>query len=141
MKKSKKLEKSNRPNAAKEAEKIALSPGELEILEVLWTDGPRTIKETVDGLAERGRRLGYSTVNTRLERMIKKGLLKREQKFGGRYSPNCERSQVVNRFFDPLQNLTNFAPLILGLASKRELRDEEIAAMRQLLNELSDEVN
>lgn len=136
-----KMKKQEKSNAAEQTEKLALSPGELEILDVLWTDGPRTIKETVNGLAARGRRLGYSTVNTRLDRLARKGLLTREQTFGGRYSANCERSQVVNRFFNPLENLANFAPLILGLASKRELRDEEVAAMRQLLDELSSNKN
>ena len=51
-----------------------LSAGELEILQMLWRDGPVTISEARRGL---GRRIGYTTVQTRLNRLVEKGIVTR----------------------------------------------------------------
>ena len=48
---------------------IRLGAGELELLEVLWQQGPSTISEAQSGLE---REQGYTTVQTRLERLVAK---------------------------------------------------------------------
>jgi hypothetical protein len=48
-----------------------LAAGELEILEMLWREGSVTIREAQDALALG---IGYTTVQTRLERLVKKCL-------------------------------------------------------------------
>ncbi len=48
--------------------------GDLELLEMLWRAGPVTILEAQQAL---GQPIGYTTVQTRLNRLVKKGAAKR----------------------------------------------------------------
>ena len=59
---------------AKKGEARRLSAGKLEILQMLWRDGPVTISEARRGLR---RRIGYTTVQTRLNRLTEKGAITR----------------------------------------------------------------
>lgn len=122
-------------------EQKKLTPGELEILEILWTDGNLTLRQTQEAFEKRGRKLGYSTVQTRMDRMVDKGLLERTKEYGGQYQPKVLRENVSGKFFDLIEDLCrgNIAPLMVHLAGKRRLKDEEVATMRQLLEKLDDE--
>ncbi len=125
----------------KKEDKTKLSPGELEILEILWTDGDLTIRQTQEALDTRGRKLGYTTVQTRMDQMVAKGLLIRAKEYGGQYHPAVTRDKVTGKFFDLIEKLCrgNIAPLMVHLAGKRRLKDEEVATMRELLKQLDDE--
>ena len=60
--------------AAKSTEKRSLTPLELQIMQVLWTDGPSTAAEVVPQLAGG---LAYNTVQTMLQVLLRKGKVKR----------------------------------------------------------------
>jgi predicted transcriptional regulator len=60
--------------ASKSAEKQALTPLELEIMQVLWSAGPSTASEVVPQLAGN---LAYNTVQTMLQVLLRKGRVKR----------------------------------------------------------------
>ena len=58
----------------KSLEKQALTPLELEIMQVLWSAGPSTASEVVPQLAGN---LAYNTVQTMLQVLLRKGRVKR----------------------------------------------------------------
>ncbi|MEO8725599.1 MAG: BlaI/MecI/CopY family transcriptional regulator [Acidobacteriaceae bacterium] len=53
-----------------------LGPLEREVMEVLWTDGEGCVKDVAQRLA---RPLAYTTVMTTMDRLFKKGLLRRKK--------------------------------------------------------------
>jgi BlaI family penicillinase repressor len=60
--------------AAKSTEKRALTPLELEIMHVLWSQGPSTAAEVMPLLQGE---LAYNTVGTMLQVLLRKGKVKR----------------------------------------------------------------
>lgn len=60
--------------ASASAEKNSLTPLELEIMQVLWNEGPSTPAEVVPLL---GGNLAYNTVGTMLNVLLRKGRVKR----------------------------------------------------------------
>ncbi|SEB60065.1 BlaI/MecI/CopY family transcriptional regulator [Terriglobus roseus] len=59
---------------SKSVDKQALTPLELEIMQVLWSAGPSTASEVVPQLAGN---LAYNTVQTMLQVLLRKGRVKR----------------------------------------------------------------
>ena len=53
------------------------TPGELEILRVVWDHGPCTVRQVMD-VANRARRRAYTTVMSLMNTMTDKGLLDRK---------------------------------------------------------------
>jgi predicted transcriptional regulator len=53
-----------------------LGPLEISLMEILWTRGCGNVRDVIDWL---GRPLAYTTVMTTLDRLYKKGLLKRQK--------------------------------------------------------------
>ena len=60
--------------AVKSTEKRGLTPLELQIMQVLWTEGPSTAAEVVPQVPGD---LAYNTVQTMLQVLLKKGKVKR----------------------------------------------------------------
>jgi predicted transcriptional regulator len=82
-----------------------LGEREREVLEILWASGSATVHQVSCGLPVR---LAYTTVMTTLDRLFKKGLLRREKQdraflYMPAYSPNDVESgrahALVHRFF------------------------------------------
>ncbi len=55
------------------------TPGELEVLKILWDRGPSTVRQVMDVLNETRRR-AYTSVMSLLSVMTDKGLLTRQPK-------------------------------------------------------------
>ena len=53
-----------------------LGPLEIQVMEVIWTDGESSVRDVVEKL---GNKLAYTTVMTTLDRLFKKGLLDRHK--------------------------------------------------------------
>jgi len=68
-----------------------LGPLEIEVMEVAWLRGAGNVRDVADWLQ---RPLAYTTVMTTLDRLYKKGLLKREkQERAFVYSPRLTRAE------------------------------------------------
>lgn len=114
---------------------------ELEILKVLWTTGPATVRTVRDALAaspEAPRDLALTTVTTLLNIMVDKGYLERT-KTGPRfeYRPlvtaeeNSARmvQDLVSRVFDG-----SAAALVLNVLDQSELDADELKTLRKLID-------
>ena len=74
---------------------IKVSPGEMELLELLWTFGDSTIAETHQHFLDKGKQIKYSTVQTRLNRLADKKLIERVGEYPAAYRTNICREVVV----------------------------------------------
>lgn len=110
-----------------------LGPLEERLLEALWERGHATVRELLaDGLQD----LAYTTVMTTLDRLFKKGLLRREAEGRAfRYAPMLTREELHRQVAgEALRQMLDASPApSLPLSYLVEILTERDA---QLLNEL-----
>ena len=112
-----------------------LSAGEMEIMQVLWRLGGATLSEAHGAL---GRPLGYTTVQTRLNRLVEKGVVRRSPDRPARYVATVEPDEVGARHLDLLLERVSggsVVPLVAHLVRDRELSRAEIAELKQLIRD------
>ena len=56
------------------------TPAELDVLKVLWDSGACPVRDVLEALNARGKKLAYTTVMTRMNVMTDKGLLLRKRR-------------------------------------------------------------
>jgi predicted transcriptional regulator len=111
---------------------------ELEILRVLWTRGPSTVRDVHDSLKEQ-KTLGYTTVLKLLQIMTAKGLVRRnETERAHVYEAGVPAAQTKRQLAgDMLQRVFEGSAselMMHALAGKRASR-QEIDELRRLLDE------
>jgi len=111
---------------------------ELEILTVLWTTGPATVRE-IHSVISRRRTAQYSTVLKFMQIMAEKGLVDRDEKERAHiYKAARPREWTQKQLAGDLLE-RGFAgsakALLVGALSARKATKEELAEMRKLLNE------
>jgi BlaI family penicillinase repressor len=114
-----------------------LSAGEMEIMDMLWEHGAVTLSEAHQALAAR-RPLGYTTVQTRLNRLVGKGVVSRTSLRPARYAAIVPPHAVGARHIDVLlEKIRGFrvVPLVAHLIRERKLSPEEVAELKRLINE------
>ncbi len=112
-----------------------LTPGEAELLKLFWRHGPMTLSQTHEIYTEGTGSPALQTIQTRLNRMVSKKLLRREGSFPAVYSSLVDREKSRGVYFDLIDELAgdNFAPLMVHLSEKRSLTSEEIDALEKIL--------
>jgi predicted transcriptional regulator len=111
------------------------SAGELEMLQMLWRDGPVTLAEAQRGLQ---RAIGYTTVQTRLNRLVEKGVVARTAERPAQYRAAIAPEEASTGHLQLLLERVSggsIVPLVAHLMKGRKLTAEEIAAMKQLIAE------
>ncbi|MGD9646728.1 MAG: BlaI/MecI/CopY family transcriptional regulator [Pirellulales bacterium] len=112
-----------------------LSAGELEIMQVLWRLSTTTLAEARAAL---GRPLGYTTVQTRLNRLVDKGVVRRSNDRPARYAPVVRADEVGAGHLDLLLERVSggsVVPLVAHLVRDRDLSPTEIAQLKQLIRD------
>ena len=113
----------------------ALTPLELEIMNVLWETGPANVQTVQARIV--GRELAYTTVQTMLNVLHRKGKVKRVLKDRAyQYRPIFSRQKAVtqavgdmlDRFFGGSAD-----SLVLNLVETRQLTPEKLAQIQKLL--------
>jgi BlaI family penicillinase repressor len=111
---------------------------ELEILTVLWSLGPSTVREIHDAISRR-KPAQYSTVLKFMQIMADKGLVRRNEKQRAHiYEPARPREWTQRQLAgDLLQRGFNGSArsLMLGALSARKASKAELAELRRLLDE------
>jgi BlaI family transcriptional regulator, penicillinase repressor len=112
---------------------------ELEVLTVLWSRGPSTVREVYETLHRRRRSAQYSTTLKFMQIMAQKGLLRRDESDRAHvYAPAQPRewmqqqlaADLLQRGFD--WSMKNF---MIGALSARKASKEELAELRRLLDD------
>src|SRR5947209_3458497 len=115
-----------------------LSAGEMEIMAVLWEHGAVTLAEAHQALAAR-RPVGYTTAQTRLNRLVAKGVVRRTSQRPARYEAIARPDAVGARHIDVLlEKVRGFrvVPLIAHLIRDRKLSPEDVAELKRLIIEV-----
>ena len=120
---------------------IRPSDGELEILQILWKQGPSTVREINDLLnTDQDRTTGYTTTLKILQKMTEKGLVHRDETERSHvYSAAIEAEKTQRQLVrDLLQRAFGGSPgqLVLQALSEKRASAEELAEIRRLLDRL-----
>ena len=119
----------------------SLTPLELEIMNVLWVTGPASTQMVQERLTARS--LAYTTVQTMLNVLHRKGKVKRQLKDRAYiYRPVFSRQKavtqavgdVLDRFFGGSAD-----SLVLSLVETRKLTPEKLSQIQKLLEQPREE--
>ena len=115
---------------------------ELEILTVLWSLGPATVRAVYNVISRR-RSVQYSTVLKFMQIMVEKGLVRRDQKQRAHvYEASRSRERTRQQLAEDLLQRAfsgSAKALLMGALSARKTTKEELAEMRKLLDEYGKE--
>ena len=113
-----------------------LTPLELEIMHVLWAEGPANVQSVQQRLP---RELAYTTVQTMLNILHRKGKVKRTLKDRAYiYKPVVSRSQVLGQHVsDVVERLFGGSAesLVMSLIETKHLTPKKLARLNKLLEE------
>ena len=110
-----------------------LSPGEMELMSLLWERGPLTLSAAHESL---GRPIGYTTVQTRLNRLVEKGLVNRSPQRPAQYEAHVRPQQVSAGHLNDLVDRVaggSVVPLVAHLVGDRRFTPAEIAELKELI--------
>ena len=119
--------------------KGSLGATELEVLRYLSEHPATSVGEVADHFA-RTTGQARTTILTIMERLRKKGYLKRKQ-VGGvyQYSPKVPQQDLLRRLIKTFVDTTlggSVSPFVAYLSDEGEVSDEEIAQLKQLVRDL-----
>jgi predicted transcriptional regulator len=124
--------------AARSSDLPRPTDAELEILTVLWSRGPCTVRDVHETITER-KPAQYTTVLKLLQIMAEKGLVRRDEKqrahvYAASRPPEWTQRQLAG---DLIQRAFNGSAknLILGVLSARRTSKQELEEIRKLLDE------
>ena len=114
--------------------------GELAILQVLWNDGPSTVRDVHVELVESGRsHAGYTSTLKLMQIMFEKRLVARDESRRSHvYEPRLTREKAQKGLVCELVERAfagSAAQLALNALSSKPVSRNEIAAIRKLLDE------
>jgi BlaI family penicillinase repressor len=108
------------------------TPRELEILKVLWEQGPCSVRTVYKRLAQ-GEDLAYNTVQTLLRIMEDKGLVRHDTQgrtfvYQSRFSRDESASRFLDRVFDGAVD-----QLVMSLLRSERIAPSELERMQALI--------
>lgn len=112
---------------------------EWAILQVLWQDGPSTVRQVQNQLAEK-RGTGYTTTLKLMQIMFEKGLLRRDDSghahiFRAAVSQKSSQKRIVGQLLEQVFD-GSAKQLVLQALSTKKSTPEELAEIRKILDEL-----
>lgn len=113
---------------------------ELEILQVLWKNGPSTVRFVNDYLNEQKRVVQYTSTLKLMQIMTEKEMLLRDaSNMKHVYSPAIEENQtktvLLDKFIDTMFNGSS-TNLMMQLLGNKKTSQEELDAIRAMLDQL-----
>ncbi|MEZ6060524.1 MAG: BlaI/MecI/CopY family transcriptional regulator [Planctomycetaceae bacterium] len=111
----------------------------MEILRVLWTNGPATVRD-VHEVLRRTRSAGYTGTLKLMQIMAEKGLVTRDESQRSHVYTAAIREQQTQKQL--VKDLLNSAfsgsadKLVMQALSAKKVTDEELAEIRRMLDEL-----
>lgn len=116
------------------------TPAELEVLQIIWEHGPRTVREVMNLLSS-GRRRAYTSVMSLMSVMAGKGLLNQKPK--GKafvYSAKVSRDKTQTRMLGDLLNRAfggSASALVTHLLQQAKPNSEELEEIHNTIAEFT----
>lgn len=111
---------------------------ELEILQILWTRGPSTVREVHEALSEK-KPVGYTSVLKFMQIMTAKGSVRRNEEQRAHVYEACQPAEKTKKQFaaDVLQRVFDgsASELMMHALSGRKGTKQEVEELRRLLDE------
>ena len=116
---------------------------QLEILQVLWKNGPSTVRFVNDHLNQQKQSLSYTSTLKLMQIMHEKGMLQRdESSMTHVYSTQLEEGRtkgvVLKKFVDSMYN-GSVRSIMLELLGNDQTTSKQWDKIKDLLNQLKDE--
>ncbi len=113
---------------------------EMDVLQVLWQNGPSTVRFVHDKLNEQKEAVIYTSTLKLMQVMKEKGMLERDEtNMKHIYSPVLQEDKVkgnlLGRFVDSMFN-GSASNLMVALLGNDKTSDEELKKMKELLNKM-----
>lgn len=119
---------------------VPTSDSELEVLKALWEGGPATVRDLRRALNERGSAWAYTTVQTLLQRLERKGCVAVDRSDRAHvFAAAISKEELLRDQLDSLvERVCEGAatPLMLTLVRERRFSLEEIQRFKAMLAEL-----
>lgn len=117
---------------------------ELEILQIIWQNGPSTVRFVNDALNEQKRNVQYTSTLKLMQIMVEKGILKRDESsmkhiYHSVLEEEKTKGHLLDKFVDTLYQ-GSAGNLVLQLLGNKMASKEEIQAIKDLLEELDNEI-
>ena len=115
---------------------LKLTSGEVDLMDLLWRHEALTLAEAHDAFGSD--RIGYTTMQTRLNRLVDKGLAKRSSDRPAVYSPRVAREAVqAGHLDDVLKRLADgsVVPLVAHLVRDRKIDRDDLAQLKRLVQQ------
>lgn len=119
---------------AKNTPKQNLTPLELQIMQILWQDGPATVNEVRPKLKAA---LAYTTVQTMLNVLLRKGKVKRVQEGRAfRYRAAVDEKRATGSAVqDLVRRMFGGSPeaLLMAMVESRQIGPKELERLNQMI--------
>ena len=117
---------------------IRVAAGEMELLDMLWTEGLLTLRQAHQRFGEYGQTVGYPTVQTRLNRMVEKGLVGRSDDRPASYEAIVTKDEVaLGHLRQIVAKLSrgDVVPMVARLLNEQTLTAEQLDELQRLLKQ------
>ena len=123
---------------------IKPTDSELEILNILWTKGPSTVRE-IHEVLEKNKDAGYTTTLKLMQIMHDKGLLKRDvtnksHVYTANVSQEKTQGQLVQRMIDNVFN-GSASQLVMQALGNYKPNNDELNEIKKYLDEMEEANN
>jgi len=116
----------------------SVSDRELGVLEVLWRQGQASVREITAEVYEDQSFSKYQSVQKLLERLEKKGCVKRDRSTTAHtFEPTVERDELIGHRLEQVAETLcggSLTPLLMHLAGRTKLKPSEREALQELIN-------
>ena len=111
-----------------------LTGGEMSIVRMLWERGAVTLSQAHRAMRAGGEKIGYTTVQTRLERLVAKGLVAKSDSRPAEYQAAVSPEEVSGPLLDLLlERVSGPVPLMAHLLQDPSLTERDFDAMKRLI--------
>ena len=116
---------------------------ELEILQVLWKQGPSTVRQVNDVLNEQKRAVQYTSTLKLMQIMVDKKILERDERamkhiYSAAVEERSFKGFLLERFVDSMYD-GSASSLMMQLLGNKKTSKEELEQIRKLLDNLDKE--
>ncbi len=115
--------------------KFSLTGGEMELISFLWHHGESSLSEAHEKFTQP---IGYTTMQTRLNRLVDKGLVRRSNSRPARYSAVIQPDDVsANQLNVLLKRVTegSVVPLVAQLVNDKSLSASDIKEIKSIIEQ------
>ena len=116
-----------------------VTDAELDVLHILWKDGPLPIRPITEALYGECKTSQYATVQKLLERLESKECVKRDRSSNVHvFSATIERDELVGRRLQAVAEELcdgSWTPLLTNLVQTKKLSEQDRQMLRQLIDD------